>query len=56
MLHANVKTTQTRLGHSSSRVTLDLYARATSGADRTAADAIGDYLRPSRTRRVRQTP
>jgi integrase len=46
---ADVKTTQARLGHSSSRVTLDLYARATSRADRTAADKVGDYLRPSRS-------
>jgi integrase len=45
----DVKTAQTRLGHSSSRVTLDLYARATVRADRTAADAVGEYLRPSRT-------
>jgi len=45
---ADVKTTQARLGHSSSRVTLDLYGRATTGADRTAADAVGTYLRPSR--------
>jgi len=45
---ADVKTTQNRLGHSSSRMTLDIYARATSEADRIAADAVGLYLRPSR--------
>jgi integrase len=45
---ADVKTTQTRLGHSSSRVTLDLYARATAKSDRAAADAVGTYLNPSR--------
>jgi integrase len=49
----NLKTAQTRLGHSSSRVTLDLYARATVESDRLAADAVGDYLRPSRTNRAR---
>jgi integrase len=45
----DVKTAQTRLGHSSSRMTLDLYARVTAEADRTAADKVGAYLRPSRT-------
>jgi integrase len=53
---ADVKTTQTRLGHSSSRVTLDLYAKATTRADRLAADAVGEYLRPSRTANARRTP
>jgi integrase len=51
----DVKTAQTRLGHSSSRMTLDLYARATAEADRTAADAVGVFLRPSRTQRARRT-
>jgi integrase len=51
----DVKTAQTRLGHSSSRMTLDLYARATGEADRTAADAVGSFLRPSRTQRARQS-
>lgn len=45
---ADVKTAQNRLGHSSSRMTLDIYARATSEADRIAADAVGHFLRPSR--------
>ena len=45
---ADVKTAQNRLGHSSSRMTLDIYARATGEADRVAADAVGLYLRPSR--------
>jgi integrase len=49
----DVKTAQTRLGHSSSRMTLDIYARATGKADRKAADAVGDFLRPSRTQRAR---
>ena len=43
----DVKTAQTRLGHSSSRVTLDVHARSTTDADRAAADAVGAYLRPS---------
>jgi integrase len=50
---ANVKTAQTRLGHSSPRMTLNLYARATTDADRLAADAVGIVLRPSRTQRAR---
>jgi integrase len=44
----DVKTAQTRLGHSSARMTLDLYARATNEADRAAANKVGAYLRPSR--------
>lgn len=45
---ADVKTAQARLGHSSARTTLDLYARATARADRVAADAVGEMMRPSR--------
>lgn len=37
----DVKTSQTRLGHSSSRLTLDLYAQAVAARDRDAADALG---------------
>jgi integrase len=40
---ADVKTAQTRLGHSSSRMTLDIYARATAKADRKAANAVGVF-------------
>jgi integrase len=50
----DVKTAQTRLGHSSSRMTLDIYARATTAADQTAADKVGIFLRPSRTQRARR--
>lgn len=50
---ANVKTTQTRLGHSSPQVTLALYARATAAADRLAADAVGDVFRPRDGRAMR---
>jgi hypothetical protein len=30
-------------------MTLDIYARSTGLADRNAANAVGDFLRPSRT-------
>ena len=53
---ADVKTAQTRLGHSSSRMTLDIYARATADADQAAADKVGSFLRPSRTQRARPKP
>lgn len=52
----DVKTAQTRLGHSSSRMTLDIYARAATAADRAAADKVGTFLRPSRTQRARPEP
>lgn len=42
----DVKTAQTRLGHSSPMMTLGVYARATAEADRRAADAIGRRFRP----------
>ncbi|MGH9124885.1 MAG: tyrosine-type recombinase/integrase [Acidimicrobiales bacterium] len=41
-----LKTAQTRLGHSSPHVTLALYARATAKADRAAADSVGEHFRP----------
>ncbi|MGO8862957.1 MAG: tyrosine-type recombinase/integrase [Acidimicrobiales bacterium] len=49
----DVKTAQTRLGHSSSRMTLDIYARVTRYADQAAAEKVGALLRPSGTQRVR---
>lgn len=42
----DVKTAQTRLGHSSPQVTLAIYARATVDADRAAAELVGAVLRP----------
>jgi len=42
----DVKTAQTRLGHSSPQVTLALYARATAEADRNAANLDGERFRP----------
>jgi integrase len=41
----DVKTAQTRLGHSSPSITLGIYARATAAGDRAAAEAVGQYLR-----------
>jgi integrase len=49
----DVKTAQTRLGHSSPSVTLGIYARATASADRAAADAVGAFFGASRTQRAR---
>lgn len=42
----DVKTAQTRLGHSSSRLTLDLYAQSVAARDRDAADALGATFMP----------
>jgi integrase len=43
---ADVKTAQRRLGHSTPFLTLQTYARATEQADRSAAEAVGKWLRP----------
>ena len=43
---ADVKTAQTRMGHSSPQLTLALYARTTKDADRHAADSVGELFRP----------
>ncbi|MDP9333006.1 MAG: tyrosine-type recombinase/integrase [Actinomycetota bacterium] len=37
----DLKTAQTRLGHTDARLTLGLYAQATTDGDRAAADALG---------------
>lgn len=42
----DVKTAQTRLGHSSSRLTLELYAQSVAARDRDAADALGATFMP----------
>jgi integrase len=42
----DVKTAQTRLGHSSPQVTLAIYARATLEGDRAAAEKVGERFRP----------
>ena len=38
------KTAQTRLGHSDPRLTIGLYAQATSDGDRAAADRIEEHF------------
>ena len=40
----DVKTAQTRLGHSDVRLTLGVYAQAVAGADRAAAERIGELF------------
>jgi integrase len=42
----DLKTAQTRLGHSDPRLTLGLYAQASIEADRDAADRVGARLLP----------
>lgn len=42
----DVKTAQTRLGHSSSRLTFDLYAQSVARLDREAAEARGETFMP----------
>jgi len=51
LVHESVdlKTAQTRLGHTDPRLTLAIYAQATTEADRAAADALGEgFLRRER--------
>ncbi|MGI8750957.1 MAG: tyrosine-type recombinase/integrase [Acidimicrobiales bacterium] len=52
----DIKTAQTRMGHSSPTVTLGIYARMTEQADRDAADAVGGFFGPSRMQRARGGP
>jgi integrase len=49
-----VSVTQARLGHSSSRMTLDVYARATSEDGRLAAEAVGARIRPRDARGMKR--
>jgi integrase len=42
----DVKTAQSRLGHANPQTTLRIYAQVTERADRSAADKIGERLRP----------
>jgi integrase len=44
----DLKTAQTRLGHTDPRLTLGIYAQATTEADRHAADRLGDRFLPRR--------
>ena len=52
----DIKTAQARLGHSDPRLTLAIYAQATSHGDRTAADLLGDRLMPPPAPIVRRRP
>jgi integrase len=45
---ADVKTTQTRMGHSSPQVTLALYARASAANDIAAAEMVGAIFAPGK--------
>jgi integrase len=47
----DLKTAQTRFGHSDVRLTIGLYAQATAAADQAAASALGARLMPRRTRK-----
>ena len=47
----DIKTAQTRLGHSDPRLTLAIYAQASQEADRRAAEQLGDRFLPGRARR-----
>jgi integrase len=44
----DLKTAQTRLGHTDPRLTLGIYAQATTEADRQAADRLGERFLPRR--------
>jgi len=49
----DVKTAQGRLGHSDSRITLELYAQVTTEADRAAAEVVGERFLPTVARAAR---
>jgi integrase len=42
----DLKTAQTRLGHTDPRLTLGMYAQATTEADRQAAERLGERFLP----------
>ncbi|MGF1666336.1 MAG: hypothetical protein ACFCVC_08700 [Acidimicrobiia bacterium] len=44
----DLKTAQTRLGHTDPRLTLGIYAQATTEGDRQAGDRLGDRFLPRR--------
>ena len=46
----DLKVAQARLGHTDPRLTLAVYAQATSDADRAAADRMGDRFMPGRSK------
>jgi integrase len=43
----DIKTAQTRLGHSNSRLTIELYAQSVARLDRDAAEALGNVFMPT---------
>ena len=47
----DIRTAQSRLGHADVRMTREIYARATTEADRAAAEAIGRLFDPQRIER-----
>lgn len=47
----DVKTAQSRLGHSDPRMTLAVYAQATTDAVRRAAERVGEYFLDRHARR-----
>jgi hypothetical protein len=49
----DVKTAQTRMGHSSPALTLAVYARATEQADLEVVAMVGGFFDPARTPRAR---
>ncbi|MCU4183958.1 tyrosine-type recombinase/integrase [Acidiferrimicrobium sp. IK] len=49
----DIKTVQSRRGHSTPVLTLQIYARATAEADRAAAEAVSERLRPRDRRAMR---
>lgn len=50
----DVKTVQTRLGHASASITLNLYAHAVPENDREAADLVGDLFKGGKPRATRK--
>jgi integrase len=46
----DLKTAQTRLGHTDPRLTLGIYAQATTDADRQAAERLGERFLPRQNR------
>jgi hypothetical protein len=52
LAHVDLKTAQTGLGNSDPRLTLAVYAQATSEADRAAADLLGQRFFESRAMKV----
>ena len=54
LVHAgqNIKTVQTRLGHSTPAITMSLYVHPAEEADRSAAEHFGEMFERVRTKRL----